>query len=535
MVRGGADGDGDGDGPNDRDGDGDFVDVQDCPTCDVGLLKDGSVCPTCDGAGFCPVKEAVLTTAARKRIPKSSFAIPSKAPGSGSYPIHDLAHARNALARSSGKPEEATVKAAVYKKYPQLKSGSTSESQKVDTLIDEVMKLRESAPPENLGTVYSAMRTAKTGSGQVGYRMTLIKEGKGSTGYYSPDSLKELVNSGRAEGMQAYADHPFLDEEEKRPERSVRDLVGTHHDVRLVESDGKVAVESIFVPIKGPGYEWVETLAEAAATHSGPGDLVGVSLYGDSEGAYADLPDGSYGWLPNRVLPTSGDIVTHAGAGGAFERRLIESARARRAALRENNHERKPMKLAEFQAKVRESHRLLAEAKTDEQRAEALRELDALASAEVEEVASAATLADLAESAPNLAAALRESARAEVADENKKLKAQVKESQKRDAETATLLETIAACKELNVPDADREYYVENVRLRGLREAGEIKSFVEGDLAREARKRDQLLASLSGPAGVEGVPGRIPATTSADGGAALLREAGIPMKKEPVAA
>lgn len=59
-----------------------------------------------------------LTAAARKRIPKSQFAIPSKAPGSGSYPIEDASHARNALARSSGKPVAAAVRAKVAAKYP---------------------------------------------------------------------------------------------------------------------------------------------------------------------------------------------------------------------------------------------------------------------------------------------------------------------------------------------------------------------------------------------------------------------------------
>ena len=67
---------------------------------------------------------AELTAAKRKRISKGNFAIPSKAPGSGSYPINDISHAKNALARSSGKPEEATVKRAVYRKNPSLrKSG----------------------------------------------------------------------------------------------------------------------------------------------------------------------------------------------------------------------------------------------------------------------------------------------------------------------------------------------------------------------------------------------------------------------------
>lgn len=62
-----------------------------------------------------------LSTNARKHIAKSNFAVPSKAPGSGSYPIENKAHAINALARSAGKPVAGQVKAAVYRKYPDLK------------------------------------------------------------------------------------------------------------------------------------------------------------------------------------------------------------------------------------------------------------------------------------------------------------------------------------------------------------------------------------------------------------------------------
>ena len=77
---------------------------------------------------------AKLTAAQRKNIPKSQDAMPSKAKSksaggavSGSDPIPDLAHARNALARSSGKSVEAQVKAAVYRKFPQLRKGSQSK------------------------------------------------------------------------------------------------------------------------------------------------------------------------------------------------------------------------------------------------------------------------------------------------------------------------------------------------------------------------------------------------------------------------
>lgn len=69
---------------------------------------------------------AKLNAAARKSLSTSSFAVPSKAgtpqgkAKGGSYPIPDPSHARNALARSAGKPVEAQVRAAVKKKYPSM-------------------------------------------------------------------------------------------------------------------------------------------------------------------------------------------------------------------------------------------------------------------------------------------------------------------------------------------------------------------------------------------------------------------------------
>jgi hypothetical protein len=71
---------------------------------------------------------AELTTKARKKLPKSQFALPGKGEGpqgkgAGSYPIPDKAHARNALARVSqhGSPsEKAAVRAKVKKKYPDI-------------------------------------------------------------------------------------------------------------------------------------------------------------------------------------------------------------------------------------------------------------------------------------------------------------------------------------------------------------------------------------------------------------------------------
>lgn len=69
---------------------------------------------------------APLSASRRKSLPASDFAIP----GSREYPIHDRTHAANALARASGKPEEATVRAAVCRRYPDL--GACGERKMAD-------------------------------------------------------------------------------------------------------------------------------------------------------------------------------------------------------------------------------------------------------------------------------------------------------------------------------------------------------------------------------------------------------------------
>jgi hypothetical protein len=59
---------------------------------------------------------AALTTKRRNALQARDFAIPEDR----AYPIYDQAHARNALARSSGKPEEARVRRAVCRRYPDM-------------------------------------------------------------------------------------------------------------------------------------------------------------------------------------------------------------------------------------------------------------------------------------------------------------------------------------------------------------------------------------------------------------------------------
>ncbi len=62
---------------------------------------------------------SVLHAKARNALPAKDFAGPDR-----SYPIENESHARNALARSSGKPVHAKVASAVARKFPAIKQSN---------------------------------------------------------------------------------------------------------------------------------------------------------------------------------------------------------------------------------------------------------------------------------------------------------------------------------------------------------------------------------------------------------------------------
>lgn len=90
------------------------------------------------------VMESELTTTGRKRVKAGNFVFPKDR----RYPIHDLAHGRNALARVSahGTPaEKAKVRAAVYAKYPGLKKRQQESKDMAEqhSIFDDVISERE--------------------------------------------------------------------------------------------------------------------------------------------------------------------------------------------------------------------------------------------------------------------------------------------------------------------------------------------------------------------------------------------------------
>src|SRR5882672_3660582 len=74
---------------------------------------------------MCMEQFGVLPTKKRNRMDDSSFAIPEER----KFPIQDINHARNALARASGTQYEGRVKAAVHHKYPSLAAPETKHAE----------------------------------------------------------------------------------------------------------------------------------------------------------------------------------------------------------------------------------------------------------------------------------------------------------------------------------------------------------------------------------------------------------------------
>lgn len=91
-----------------------------CPLVDAGVA---ALLSQVDDAALeafesVPIDFAVVTATRRKRLPRSSFVFPKQK----RYPIHDRAHAANALARAAGTADEKAVKLAVCRRYPDLAS-----------------------------------------------------------------------------------------------------------------------------------------------------------------------------------------------------------------------------------------------------------------------------------------------------------------------------------------------------------------------------------------------------------------------------
>lgn len=65
-----------------------------------------------------------------KSVKKKEFAGPAGGSPQGSFPIPDMAHARNALSRAHFAPNPEGIKSKVYRMYPELKKRRMKREEK---------------------------------------------------------------------------------------------------------------------------------------------------------------------------------------------------------------------------------------------------------------------------------------------------------------------------------------------------------------------------------------------------------------------
>ncbi len=174
------------------------------------------------------------------------------------------------------------------------------------------------------------------------FRVVLLEEGLGNTNdafYYTESALESAVEI--FNGLKIMADHPTEEEEEIRPERSTRDILGHYENLAVEEAeDGQHQLCADVDILPSDDCEWARARMVRAVENSTkfPGrDFIGLSINASGpseqmsiEDAIDQAPEGAKQKLLdaqaegiesvkmvskiNRAV--SCDLVTEAGAGG---------------------------------------------------------------------------------------------------------------------------------------------------------------------------------------------------------------------------
>lgn len=225
-------------------------------------------------------------------------------------------------------------------------NGYEIKTKEADTSSTNLAVTRESGA-ERSGTLVFRTRLVEAsykddGIGPTKFRVILLKEGMGNSRdayYYSREALISAVAV--FEGKKIYSDHPSLTDEETRPERSVRDILGYFESVSVEEQpDGCAALMGDVNIMPDKPYEWARALLRNSVDYSKKfpdKEFVGLSINANGDAQEADInevlksaPDGAKEKLSKaleagtksvRVVSkideaVSCDLVTEAGAGG---------------------------------------------------------------------------------------------------------------------------------------------------------------------------------------------------------------------------
>lgn len=471
--------------------------------------------------------EESVSAASRKSAQQSGDTM-----AGGKYPIRNQAEADKAWnLRNNGDADEASVVAHIrkqVKKHGLTMPGKTQES----SLGEHRVGVGTDPDLVRFAEMIREADVRRRGTGS--YEVTILCEGPGHAGgpngdrYYTKEALREAVRRGQFEGLQAYLNHPTRQEEQDRPERDVRYLAGQFKEARFV--DGRPCeVRAIFTP-GGMDKDRVIQLIESALDSPQDKPLIGISIDGAGRVERSDIGGKTYNVVREVAHIGSADIVTRAGAGGRFHRRLKEHNPGM-AERRPDVSKEATMNAAQLQDKVRAAASKLAEAaglNDDDERAEGLltegltllRECEtATVEAEVREVEKRVEVPVAAsdKNADELAAKLTEATTALAAE---KTRADNAEDKLRENDSANLAAKVL--REAKVPEKSARSWFDAVAACDGEDA--MRHLVETKMA----EREEILADIRESVGVEGAGPRIPVLSGAsnNGGGGLRSRLGL---------
>jgi len=226
----------------------------------------------------------------------------------------------------------AGVNATWSKKYPK----SIPKAKAV------IVKKESVKQPLTFLSKFTESSAVDNGVGFTKFRVVLIQEGLGNLTdayYYSRQALESAVAV--FEGKKIYADHPTAIEDQTRPERSVKDVLGHFENVAFEEHDGQGQLVGDVVVLPDDHYRWARSLMSHSIEYAKKypdKEFIGLSINASGSAEEMPLDKVLEGNVPeasrlklekakNEGIETvryvsvienavSCDLVTEAGAGG---------------------------------------------------------------------------------------------------------------------------------------------------------------------------------------------------------------------------
>lgn len=146
------------------------------------------------------------------------------------------------------------------------------------------------------------------------FKVRVISAGTGSSGHYPAATIRDAVERKVwAKGQHVYMDHPGVAEQDDRPERTLRDLVGVI-DEDAVWDETSEAADAV-VKVYSPYRPLLEEMA----------DDIGLSIRAWAESVMGEVNGEPMPIITRLTEGLSVDFVTHAGRGGRVLE-VLESA-----------------------------------------------------------------------------------------------------------------------------------------------------------------------------------------------------------------